>query len=101
MNIYTTGVSIDPEFPVRDDPATQPIIKPKVTASESMARWRATQRIPDYRPRPGEMPMKQWRVLQAELTGLSPITIAMRLRRGKYPDLKIRRVNKRVVYVKE
>lgn len=49
---------------------------------------------------PVEIPMKQWRMEQAEREGCCENNIALRLARGKYPDLKIRRVNKRVVFVK-
>lgn len=49
--------------------------------------------------RPGEIRMKEWRQREAKLLGASENAVAMRLSRGQYPDLKIRRVNARVVYV--
>jgi len=45
------------------------------------------------------IPMKRWRMEEARKEGVCDIAIAMRLTRGKYPDLKIRRHNKRVVFV--
>ena len=47
-----------------------------------------------------EIPMKQWRFDQAKREGRSENNIAQRLGKGLYPNLKVRRVNKRVVFVK-
>lgn len=101
MNSYTSGVAIDPEWPVRNDLAPQPTTVKTAHPSgrESMAKCRAKRRGNDYRQRKGEIPMKQWRFREAAGNSVSPSSIANRLMRGKYPDLKIRRVNKRVVYV--
>jgi hypothetical protein len=49
---------------------------------------------------PTEIPMKQWRMEQAVREQSSPTMVAKRLAIGLYPNLKIRRVNKRVVFVK-
>ena len=48
---------------------------------------------------PMEVPMKQWRMTEAERLGLSETGVDYRLRSGKYPNLNVRRVNKRVVWV--
>jgi len=49
---------------------------------------------------PTEVPMKQWRMEQAVREGCSESHVSMRLAAGAYPNLKIRRVNARVVFVK-
>ncbi len=46
-----------------------------------------------------ELPMKEWVAREAERLGKKPAAVIMRLARGKYPGLKIRRVNSRVVFV--
>lgn len=46
-----------------------------------------------------EQPMKHWVADEAQKQGVCKQTIWMRIRRGKYPHLQFRRVNKRVVYV--
>jgi hypothetical protein len=51
--------------------------------------------------KPKLKPMKQWRHEEAIREGVTDCAIANRLRRGKYPNLKIKRVNARVVYVEE
>jgi hypothetical protein len=48
---------------------------------------------------PTEIPMKQWRMEQAEREGCCENNICRKLSKGAYPNLKIRRVNKRVVFV--
>lgn len=45
------------------------------------------------------IPLKQWRHEEADRKGVKPGTVASWMRRGKCPDLKLRRVNARVVYV--
>jgi hypothetical protein len=45
------------------------------------------------------MPLKQWLIEEAERCHRSRQCIVMRLRRGKYPTLKLHRVNKRVIFV--
>lgn len=50
--------------------------------------------------RSGEVTMKDFIVAEAARTGLSPSGVAMRISRGKYGHLKLRRVNRRVVFVK-
>lgn len=47
-----------------------------------------------------EISMKQFVAKEAERLGVKSPAIFMRIKRGKYPDLKIRRVNARVVYVR-
>jgi hypothetical protein len=46
-----------------------------------------------------EIPMKRWRMEQAVREQSSPTMVAKRLAIGLYQNLKIRRVNKRVVFV--
>ena len=46
-----------------------------------------------------ELTMKQWRLAEAARWGVGEHAIAMRLKRGQYPLLKVRRVNKRIVFV--
>ena len=43
--------------------------------------------------------MKEWRRNEAARLGTSESNIAMRLKRGKYPHLRIRRENPRIVFV--
>ncbi len=50
-------------------------------------------------PRPGEIQMKVWREAESRRLGVGEGAIAMKLNRGGYPELRVRRVNKRVVYV--
>lgn len=52
-----------------------------------------------YNPRPGEVSMKEWRIAEAAAHGLTESAVAMRLARGAYPELNIRRVNPRRVFV--
>jgi hypothetical protein len=50
-----------------------------------------------------EIPMKEWLSQQAEATGMTPSAVYMRLTRDKpkyYPNLQLRRVNQRVVFVR-
>lgn len=46
-----------------------------------------------------KIPYKQWRVEEAKRRGCSTRAILGRVERGKYPNLKFERVNKRVVFV--
>jgi hypothetical protein len=43
--------------------------------------------------------MKVWRAEEARRLGIGEIAVAMRITRGKYLGLKVRRVNARVVFV--
>lgn len=43
--------------------------------------------------------MKTWRAEEARREFVSETAIAMRINRGKYPGMKLRRVNPRVVFV--
>ena len=54
---------------------------------------------PPNLPRPGEIQLKSWLAAQAESRGVTAPAIWMQIARGKYPKLKLRRVNKRVVFV--
>jgi hypothetical protein len=49
--------------------------------------------------RPNEIPFKQWRAEQAAREHVHENSIWYRLKAGKYPQLKLRKVNKRVVFV--
>ena len=46
-----------------------------------------------------EIPFKQWLSEQSRLERVCLSTIYKRYYRGQYPDVKLRRVNKRVVFV--
>lgn len=48
---------------------------------------------------PKWIPLKQWRIEEAMREHLTEHAIEIRLLRGKYPKLKIKRVNARVVLV--
>lgn len=46
-----------------------------------------------------EITLKQWRIEESKRLNVSESVINQRLYGGKYPHLKLRRVNARVVYV--
>ncbi len=46
-----------------------------------------------------EIPLKEWLSDEAQRLRTTPRSVYMRYRRGAYPRLKLRRVNKRVVLV--
>lgn len=46
-----------------------------------------------------EIPYKQWRYEQSAVRNVTDSAIAMQVKAGKYPGLRFRRVNKRVVFV--
>lgn len=48
-----------------------------------------------------ELPLKQWCAEEAIREGVSEAAISNRLYRGGYPHLKLRRVNKRIVFVSD
>ena len=48
-----------------------------------------------------EISLKQWVHDEAERTGLKPASIYNRLNKGKYPGLKLRKVNKRIIWVRK
>ncbi len=50
-------------------------------------------------PRPGEITLAEWKVLEARRSGFSIETVASKLCRGGYPELKLRRVNKFFAFV--
>lgn len=45
------------------------------------------------------IPLKQWRFEEAMREGVGAHSIMLRIIRGRYPDLKLSRVNARVVFV--
>jgi hypothetical protein len=45
------------------------------------------------------VPLKQWCAEEAQRSGVMPITIYHRIYRGLYPQLPLKRINKRVVFV--
>jgi hypothetical protein len=49
---------------------------------------------------PGEITMKDFLEAEASRIGLTRSAVANRISRGKYSHLKLRRVNRRVVFVK-
>lgn len=51
-------------------------------------------------PGPGEIAFKEWLFQESQRTGLSVRAVRGRFNRGKYPDLPIRRVNSRTIFVK-
>ena len=51
-------------------------------------------------PEQGEIYMKQWRLTEMERTGLSIGGVYRRLANGKYPQVRVRKVNPRVVFVR-
>ena len=53
---------------------------------------------PLNQPHPGEISMKDFATREMEAHGISRPAVSMRLKRGHYPGLKIRRVNKRVLF---
>ena len=46
-----------------------------------------------------EIPLKQFLAEEAMRLNLNPIAVYRRIKRGKYPQLKIRRVNKHIMFV--
>lgn len=52
-------------------------------------------------PKPGEIPLKQFKLAEAARLGVAVHRVETWLSRGKYPGLKFRRVNSRVVFVKQ
>ena len=47
-----------------------------------------------------EIPLKQWLHEEAERTGSTHKAVSVKFYRGRYPHLKLRRINARVVMVK-
>ncbi len=47
----------------------------------------------------GAVTMKEFTMIESERLGIKPNSIASRIIRGKYSNLKIRRINSRVVFV--
>ena len=46
-----------------------------------------------------EIPLKLWRMNQAALEGVSESAVAMKMKRGGYKGLRLKRINARVVFV--
>lgn len=72
----------------------------KAKARVIWERWYWKHRPPTPMPQDGEVSMKEWMISESQRLGIKPNGVYMRLMRGWYPDLKIRRVNKRVAFVK-
>lgn len=53
-----------------------------------------------HRCQPGEVTMKDFMAAEAARLGLSRSAVANRISRGQYAHLNLRRVNRRVVFVK-
>lgn len=51
-------------------------------------------------PRRGELRLKDWTSTEAQRAGVTPEAIVARIKNGRYPSLKVRRLNKRVVFVR-
>jgi len=49
----------------------------------------------------GLVRLKEWVVDRAFERGVSISAVYMRLHRGKYPNIRYHRINKRVIYVEE
>jgi hypothetical protein len=56
---------------------------------------------PAHVARAGEVPLKEFVTREMERLEIPATTIYMRIQRNGYPDLVVRRVNQRVVFVKE
>jgi hypothetical protein len=54
---------------------------------------------PNAIPRPGEIPLKQFLTEESVRLNTKPKTIYSRWSKGEYTNLKIRRVNQRIVFV--
>lgn len=55
---------------------------------------------PSNGPHPEEITHKAFCIGEAERLGVTPHAIQMRILRGRYQNLKVRKVNRHVVYVK-
>ena len=56
--------------------------------------------VPRNAPQPGEITLKQWVQTEAEYRHTTASAIHNRINRGCYPNLVLRRVNQRVIFVK-
>lgn len=65
-----------------------------------LRRWHRTSRVTLKRMSYREVPMKEWARIQADLEDVKPTAIHMRLLRGTMPRPPMRRVNKRVIFVR-
>lgn len=71
----------------------------KIERSHIAAEDRAKLRAEDEHAKQVEIPLKAWLMDEAQRCHVSPAAIEIRLRRGKYPELKLRYQNSRVVFV--
>lgn len=55
--------------------------------------------IPENRPRPGELWLKEWLAVKATADNVCIATVFKRYRKGEYSDIQIRQVNPRVIFV--
>lgn len=78
----------------------------KVVARGITERWitfrplAAHEIAANLKPLDDEVTMKEWLYREAKRDGVTEDAIVQRLTRGCYPELKFRRVNQRVVFVK-
>ena len=73
---------------------------PHVWAEEPTSRdMHDPDRDAPTKRKPVEIPLKAWCMSMAHMEGISVNSIHMRISRGKYSWLNLRRVNKRVVFV--
>lgn len=72
----------------------------RVTRRRVFVNPHATLSLKGGTLRPGEVSWKEFLISEAGRCGVKPATIAMRIYRGKYPSLKLRRLNQRRVFVK-
>lgn len=56
-------------------------------------------KCPQHGPRAGEVALKAWLIEEAARVGRHPLTVWLRLRAGAYPQVRERRVNRRVIFV--
>lgn len=53
-----------------------------------------------HEPMPGEVRMNEFLDAESQRQQISPAAIVYRIRRGYYPDIRIRRVNRAVSFVR-
>lgn len=52
-----------------------------------------------HKPNPGEMVMKEFLMTEAVRLHISSVAVYRRIMTGKYGDMKLRHINKRVVFL--
>lgn len=80
--LYRAGKDLHPENAI--PPGRAKMLPPKIV----------------HRPRNGEAQLRDWLNAEGVRLQLSAHAVYRRLHRGKYPNLKIRRANARMVFVK-